>query len=206
LLYIAVSLVLTGIVPYDQLGVKNPVAFALSYINQDWVAGFISLGAITGITTVLLVMLYSQTRLFYAISRDGLLPKVFSKVSERKKVPLINTWLVGSFAAFFAGVLPLNKLAELTNIGTLFAFMTVSIGVLILRKTQPNLKRAFKVPMVPLIPLLAVAFCGYLVLQLPATTWLSFAAWLFIGIVIYFLYGRKNSTLNDIENVEKKVG
>jgi basic amino acid/polyamine antiporter, APA family len=206
LLYIVVSLVLTGIVPYDQLGVKNPVAFALSYIHQDWVAGFISLGAITGITTVLLVMLYGQTRLFYAISRDGLLPKVFSKVSEQKKVPLVNTWLVGSFAAFFAGVLPLNKLAELTNIGTLFAFITVSIGVLVLRKTQPNLKRAFKVPFAPWIPLLAVAFCGYLVLQLPVTTWISFSSWIVIGLVIYFLYGRRNSTLNNNENMEKKVG
>jgi basic amino acid/polyamine antiporter, APA family len=205
LLYIAVSLVLTGIVPYDQLGVKNPVAFALNYINQDWVAGFISLGAITGITTVLLVMMYGQTRLFYAISRDGLLPKVFSRVSKEKQVPFVNTWLTGLLVAFFAGVIPLNKLAELTNIGTLFAFITVSIGVLILRKTQPNLKRAFKVPMVPFIPLLAVAFCGYLVLQLPATTWISFVAWLLIGLVIYFLYGRKHSTLNNMKDVEEEV-
>jgi len=198
LLYIAVSLVLTGIVPYDQLGVKNPVSFALSYINQDWVAGFISLGAITGITTVLLVIIYGQTRLFYAISRDGLLPKVFSRVNEKKQVPLVNTWITGIFISFFAGVVPLNKLAELTNIGTLFAFITVSIGVLVLRKTQPDLKRAFRVPMVPLIPLLSVVFCGYLVLQLPVSTWISFFAWLLVGCVIYMLYGRKNSTLNGI--------
>jgi basic amino acid/polyamine antiporter, APA family len=207
LLYIAVSLVLTGIVPYDQLNVKNPVAFALSYIHQDWVAGFISLGAIAGITTVLLVMLYGQTRLFYAISRDGLLPKVFSKVNPTRQVPYVNTWLTGIIVAFFAGVVPLNKLAELTNIGTLFAFITVSIGVLILRKTQPDLKRAFRVPMVPVIPLLAVAFCGYLVLQLPKTTWIGFVSWLLIGLVIYFVYGRKHSTLNNAkETTVEKAG
>ncbi|MGG3842623.1 amino acid permease [Anoxybacillus kestanbolensis] len=197
LLYIAVSLVLTGIVPYDQLGVKNPVAFALEYIQQDWVAGFISLGAITGITTVLLVMMYGQTRLFYAISRDGLLPKVFSRVSPVRQVPFVNTWVTGLLVLFFAGVVPLNKLAELTNIGTLFAFIVVSAGVLVLRKTQPDLKRAFKTPLVPLVPLLAIAFCSYLVLQLPLTTWIGFVTWLLIGLVIYFTYGRKHSTLNE---------
>ncbi|OOE05553.1 amino acid permease [Anoxybacillus kestanbolensis] len=205
LLYIAVSLILTGIVPYDQLGVKNPVAFALNYIQQDWVAGFISLGAITGITTVLLVMLYAQTRLFYAISRDGLLPSLFAKVSERKQVPLVNSWVTGIAVSVFAGVIPLNKLAHLTNIGTLFAFTTVAIGILILRKTEPNLKRSFIVPFVPVIPLLAVAFCTYLALQLPATTWLSFGGWLAIGLVIYFLYGRKHSKLNEANAAQKQV-
>ncbi|EPZ39155.1 L-aspartate transporter [Anoxybacillus ayderensis] len=205
LLYIAVSLILTGIVPYDQLGVKNPVAFALNYIEQDWVAGFISLGAITGITTVLLVMLYAQTRLFYAISRDGLLPSLFAKVSERKQVPLVNSWVTGIAVSIFAGVIPLNKLAHLTNIGTLFAFTTVAIGILILRKTEPNLKRSFMVPFVPVIPLLAVAFCTYLALQLPATTWLSFGGWLAVGLVIYFLYGRKHSKLNEANGEQKQV-
>ncbi|NNU91158.1 amino acid permease [Anoxybacillus sp. CHMUD] len=205
LLYIAVSLILTGIVPYDQLGVKNPVAFALNYIQQDWVAGFISLGAITGITTVLLVMLYAQTRLFYAISRDGLLPSLFAKVSERKQVPLVNSWVTGIAVSIFAGVIPLNKLAHLTNIGTLFAFTTVAIGILVLRKTEPNLKRSFMVPFVPVIPLLAVAFCTYLALQLPAMTWLSFGGWLAIGFVIYFLYGRKHSKLNEAHAEQKQV-
>ncbi|MDH4424714.1 MULTISPECIES: amino acid permease [Bacillus] len=195
ILYIVVSLVLTGIVPYDQLGVKNPVAFALQYIQQDWVAGFISLGAITGITTVLLVMLYGQTRLFYAISRDGLLPKAFSRVNKKTKTPVINSWITATMVSFFAGFVPLSKLAELTNIGTLFAFIVVSIGVIILRKKQPELPRAFKVPLVPWIPALAVLFCGYLALQLPATTWIGFAIWLVIGLVVYFSYGYKNSTL-----------
>ena len=135
-LYIVVSLILTGIVPYTELNVKNPVAFALSYINQDWVAGFISLGAIVGITTVLLVMMYGQTRLFYAISRDGLLPKPFSKISEKKQTPVVNTWITCLLVSIFSGLVPLGRLAELTNIGTLFAFMTVSIGILYLRKSK----------------------------------------------------------------------
>ncbi|WP_416826539.1 amino acid permease [Ectobacillus polymachus] len=194
-LYIVVSLILTGIVPYTQLDVKNPVAFALTYIHQDWVAGFVSLGAIIGITTVLLVMLYGQSRLFYAISRDGLLPKVFSRVNEKTKTPVMNSWLIAVLVSIFAAVVPLNKLAELTNIGTLFAFITVSIGILVIRKTQPNLKRGFKVPLVPLIPILAILFCVYLVLQLPALTWEAFAVWLVLGLVIYFTYSRRHSNL-----------
>ncbi|EOO57689.1 amino acid transporter [Bacillus cereus VD196] len=195
ILYIVVSLILTGIVPYDQLGVKNPVAFALQYIHQDWIAGFISLGAIAGITTVLLVMLYGQTRLFYAMSRDGLLPKALSRINKKTKTPVINSWITATMVAIFAGFVPLNKLAELTNIGTLFAFIVVSIGVIILRKKQPDLPRAFKVPLVPWVPTLAVIFCGYLALQLPATTWIGFVIWLVIGLVVYFSYGYKNSTL-----------
>ncbi|HJV45559.1 MAG TPA: amino acid permease [Bacillota bacterium] len=196
-LYIVVSLILTGIVPYTELGVKNPVAFALQFIHQDWAAGFISLGAIIGITTVLLVMIYGQTRLFYAISRDGLLPKALSRVNPKTQTPVINSWVTALFVSFFAGVVPLDRLAELTNFGTLFAFIAVSIGIVILRKTQPNLKRAFKVPFVPLIPILAVLFCGYLIFQLPLITWIGFVVWLVIGLVVYFTYGIKKSEMNN---------
>jgi len=195
-LYIVVSAILTGIVPYTELNVKNPVAFALTYIHQDWVAGLISVGAITGITTVLLVMMYGQTRLFYAISRDGLLPSIFSKVNKKSHVPVLNTWVTAGAVSVFCGIIPLGKLAELTNIGTLFAFIVVSIGVLVLRKTQPDLTRGFKVPFVPVVPILAVVFCGYLVLQLPKMTWISFGVWLVIGLFIYFFYGRNHSKLN----------
>jgi APA family basic amino acid/polyamine antiporter len=196
-LYIVVSLILTGIVPYTELNVKNPVAFALSYINQDWVAGFISLGAIVGITTVLLVMMYGQTRLFYAISRDGLLPKPFSKISEKKQTPVVNTWITCLLVSIFSGLVPLGRLAELTNIGTLFAFMTVSIGILYLRKSkQTSESTGFRVPFVPVIPILAFVFCLYLALQLPKLTWISFVIWLVLGLVVYFLYGRKHSHLN----------
>ncbi|WP_445491480.1 amino acid permease [Niallia sp. 03133] len=198
-LYIVVSLILTGIIPYTELNVKSPVAFALQYIQQDWVAGFISLGAIVGITTVLLVMLYAQTRLFYSISRDGLLPKALSKVNKKTKTPVANTVITGAIVAVFAGCVPLNKLAELTNIGTLFAFIVVSIGILVLRKTQPELKRPFKVPFVPVVPILSVLFCGFLIIQLPASTWISFGIWMVIGLVVYFAYGRKNSELAKTE-------
>lgn len=196
-LYIVVSLILTGIVPYTELNVKNPVAFALSFIHQDWVAGFISLGAIAGITTVLLVMMYGQTRLFYAISRDGLLPKILHRVDIKKKTPVINTWITGCFVAIFSGIIPLNRLAELSNIGTLFAFMTVSLGILYLRKSKQTTNRpGFRVPFVPWIPLLAFLFCGYLAVQLPTFTWIAFLVWLVIGLLVYFGYGRKHSTLN----------
>ena len=194
-LYIAVSLVLTGIVPYEQLNVTNPVAFALSYVQQDWVAGFISLGAITGMTTVLLVMMYGQTRLFFAISRDGLLPEVFSRMNKEKQNPTQSTLIVALLTAALAGFVPLGKLAQLTNIGTLFAFIVVSIGVIYLRNTKPELKRAFRVPLVPLVPILAVLFCGYLLISLPTDTFISFLAWLVIGLVVYFAYSRKNSNL-----------
>lgn len=210
-LYIVVSLILTGIVPFTELNVKNPVAFALSYINHDWVAGFISVGALTGITTVLLVLLYAQTRLFFAMSRDGLLPKVMSKVNTVKKTPVMNTWITGILVAVFGGLIPLHKLAELVNIGTLFAYIVVSIGVLVLRKTQPNLPRAFKVPLVPLVPILAIVFCGYLVINLPMSTWIGFGVWLVIGLAVYFMYGYKNSelgksneSLDDEEDIDER--
>ncbi|MEK4677615.1 MULTISPECIES: amino acid permease [Bacillus] len=196
ILYIVVSLILTGIVPYNQLDVKNPVAFALQYIQQDWIAGFISVGAIAGITTVLLVMLYGQTRLFYSISRDGLLPKVLSTIHPKTKTPVHNSWITATMVAIFAGFIPLNELAELTNIGTLFAFIIVSIGIIILRKKQPQLPRAFRVPLVPWVPILAVLFCGYLALQLPTITWIGFVIWLLIGLVVYFSYGYTNSKLH----------
>ncbi|WP_342046749.1 amino acid permease [Bacillus sp. OTU530] len=194
-LYIIVSLILTGIVPFTELDVKNPVAFALSYIHQDWIAGFISIGAITGMTTVLLVLLYAQTRLFFAMSRDGLLPKTMSKVDPTKKTPIINTWITGILVAVFSGLIPLHKLAELVNIGTLFAYIVVSIGVLVLRKTHPDLPRAFKVPFVPVIPILAMLFCGYLIFSLPVATWIGFGMWLIMGLVVYFMFGYKHSEL-----------
>ncbi|MCM3603278.1 amino acid permease [Robertmurraya korlensis] len=198
-LYIAVSLILTGIVPFNLLNVKDPVAFALRFIQQDWAAGFISLGAIVGITTVLIVMMFGQTRLFYAISRDGLLPKKLSTVHPKSQVPITSTWVTGGLVAIFAGFIPLNKLAELTSIGTLFAFATVSLGVAVLRKTQPDLHRPFKTPLVPLIPILAVVFCVYLMLQLSAFTWKGFLVWLVIGLGIYIGYGYRNSKLNNPE-------
>lgn len=193
LLYIVVSLVLTGIVPYPLLEVKDPVAFALRFIHQDWASYLISIGAIAGITTVLLVLLFGQTRLFYAMSRDGLLPKVLSRVDRQQRTPTLNIWLTGSMVSVLAGIFPIKVLSNLTNIGTLFAFVIVSVGIIVLRRRQPNLRRGFKVPLVPLIPLLSVLFCGYLILQLSPISFVGFGVWLVVGLVIYFAFGHKNA-------------
>jgi APA family basic amino acid/polyamine antiporter len=150
-------------------------------------------------------MMYGQTRLFYAVSRDGLLPKVFSRVHKQKQTPVLNTWITFILVAIFAGLVPLGRLAELTNIGTLFAFMTVSVGILYLRKMNGIPKTGFHVPFVPWVPILAFIFCGYLALQLPGITWTSFVIWLVIGLFVYFGYGRKHSTLNSHEESMKKI-
>ncbi|GGL47301.1 amino acid permease [Sporolactobacillus putidus] len=199
ILYIAVSAVLTGMIPYTKLNVGDPVAFALRFVHQNWVAGFVSLGAILGITTVLFVMMYGQTRLFFAISRDGLLPKGISKLTHKTKTPtrsIILTWLM---ATVFSAVIPLNQLAELTNIGTLFAFIVVSLGVIVLRHTRPDIKRNFRVPFVPFIPVLAVLACGYLMVNLSKITWIGFLIWFAIGLIIYFTYGYRHSLLGSAE-------
>lgn len=195
-LYVGVSAVLTGMVPYTLLDVKNPVAFALQYVHQDWAAGLISLGAILGITTVLFVMMYGQTRLFFAISRDGLLPKGLSTVHPKTKTPTKSIWVTAIMASVFSGLIPIGQLADLTNIGTLFAFIVVSIGVIVLRKTNPDLKRGFRVPFVPIVPLLAVFSCGYLMVHLSVITWIGFFIWFVIGIIFYMLYGYKHSKLS----------
>ena len=196
-LYIIVTLVLTGMVPYKLLNVPDAVAFALRYVNQGWAAYFISLGAIFGITTVLIVMMYGQTRLFYAMSRDGLLPKTFANISKKTQVPVQGTWITGALVAFFAGVVSLDKLAELVSIGTLFAFSSVCLGVIVLRKTKPDLKRGFRTPWVPVIPILGMIFCLFLMTQLQKTTWMGFVIWLVIGLIIYFSYGRNHSKLKN---------
>lgn len=195
-LYIAVSLVLTGIVPYQNLNVSDPVSFALRFVDQNMIAGLISVGAIAGMTTVLLVMLFGQTRLLFAISRDGLLPQSLSKVSSKTHTPVRSTWMVGGIVAVLTGFVPLDRLANLTSIGTLFAFLIVSLGVISLRSSHPDLKRGFRVPWVPFIPLLSAAACGYLMYNLGSETWIGFILWIAVGLVIYALYGYRNSKLN----------
>ncbi|GAX88536.1 amino acid permease [Effusibacillus lacus] len=194
-LYIIVSALMTGIVPYPKLDDPAPISLVLQVAGQDWVAGFVSLGAILGITTVLMVMLYGQTRIFFAMSRDGLLPRMFSGVHPRFQTPYRSTWLIGVIASALGGFFPLNKLAELVNIGTLAAFTLISIGVIVLRYSRPDLPRSFKVPFVPAIPLLAAGFCIFLMSQLPADTWTLFGVWLLIGLAVYFTYSRRHSTL-----------
>ena len=200
LLYITVSAILTGMVPYKEFSnTSAPVAFALQRIGINWGSALVSIGAISGITSVLIVMMYGQTRILFAMSRDGLLPKVFSNVHPRFGTPAKSTVFVGIVTAIIAGFMTIGEVAELTNIGTLAAFIIVSAAVIVLRKTRPDLKRAFKCPGVPFIPSLAIILCGFLVYKLPSITHWRFIIWIIIGLIIYFLYGRKHSTLNQIK-------
>ncbi|WP_299089368.1 amino acid permease [uncultured Metabacillus sp.] len=195
-LYMLVSFILTGMVPYSQLNVADPVTFALQFVGQDSLAGIISVGAITGITTVLLVMLYAQVRVSFAMSRDGLLPKNFATIHPIFKTPFQNTWLTGIIAAIIAGFVDLTTLAHLVNIGTLAAFTLISVAVIILRITHPDLKRAFKVPFVPIFPAISALLCVYLMTSLPAITWIAFIIWIMIGLIVYFGYAKRRSKLN----------
>jgi APA family basic amino acid/polyamine antiporter len=195
-LYVAVAAVVTGIVPSPRFAdVSHPVSYALQVAGQNWVAGFIDLGAVLGMLTVILVMSYGQTRIIFAMSRDGLLPKALSRVHPRFSTPFLTTWLVGLFFGLIGALVPLNVLAELINIGTLAAFSMVSIAVLILRRTHPHLPRAFRCPGVPVVPLLAVAACVFLMVNLQWITWVAFLVWLAIGLAVYFGYSRRHSLL-----------
>ncbi|MGZ7175310.1 amino acid permease [Burkholderia gladioli] len=195
-LYVTVAAVATGIVPSSQYaGITHPISYALQMAGQNWVAGFIDLGAVLGMLTVILVMTYGQTRITYAMSRDGLLPAVLSRVHPRFQTPFLATWIIGLLCALIAALIPLNVLAELINIGTLAAFSMVSIAVIVLRRTRPDLPRAFRCPGVPVVPVLAVAACVFLMLNLSAVTWKAFGIWLVIGLVIYFVYSRRNAKI-----------
>ncbi|TYQ20253.1 UNVERIFIED_ORG: APA family basic amino acid/polyamine antiporter [Zoogloea ramigera] len=197
ILYVIVAGIMTGIVPYKEfLGVDHPVTLALQYAGENWMARVVDAGAILGMTTVILVMAYGQTRIIYAMSRDGLLPKKLSTVHPKYQTPFFATWMVGLFFGVVAAFVPLNILTELINIGTLAAFSLVSIAVIIMRKKRPDLKRTFRVPFVPLIPALAVIFCVMLMTYLSWHTWVAFAIWIVLGLIVYFTYSRKRSLLN----------
>lgn len=197
ILYVGVSFVLTGMVPFTDLNVADPVAYALRIVGEDRIAGLLSVGAIAGLTTVLLVAMFAFVRVSYSMSRDGLLPKRFSSVHKRYQTPFFNTWITGILAAVLAGLLDLNLLANLVNVGTITAFIFVSIAVIVLRKTHPNLKRPFRAPLVPFLPILAIVSCLYLALNLSKTTLISFAIWVIVGIFIYFIYAKKHSKIRN---------
>jgi basic amino acid/polyamine antiporter, APA family len=196
LIYVAVALVLTGMVPWTQLGVADPLAAAFAFVHADFSAGIIALGAVVSMTAVLLVFQYGQPRIFFSMSRDGLLPPYFSKVHPRYKTPHITTLWTGIAVASVSAIANINEIVELTNIGTLFAFVLVCIGIIILRKREPNRARAFRTPWVPLIPLLGIGSCLYLMTGLPWVTWVRFVAWLAVGMVFYLGYGYKKSRLH----------
>ncbi|MBT2414251.1 amino acid permease [Streptomyces sp. ISL-12] len=195
ILYVAVSIVVTGMQHYSELSVDAPLADAFKATGHPFFAGVISFGAAVGLTTVCMILLLGQTRVFFAMSRDGLLPRFFSRVHPKFKTPYRPTILLGVVIAIVAGFTSLSELAELVNIGTLFAFVIVAFSVIILRRTRPDLPRAFRTPLVPALPIVSVAASLWLMLNLPAETWLRFGIWMAIGIVVYFLYGRGHSRL-----------
>jgi len=197
-LYIAVSLVLTGIVKYTELNVPDPIAVGINAAGPGlaWLRPFIKIGAIAGLSSVILVMLMGQPRIFYTMAKDGLLPPVFSAVHPKFKTPWLATIMTGAVAMLCAGLLPIGLLGELVSIGTLLAFAIVCGGVLVLRYTDPDIPRPFRTPFVPLVPLLGVASCLYLMQALPIDTWARLIIWMAIGIAIYFGYGRAHSKLN----------
>ncbi len=211
ILYVAVSIVVTGMEHYTKLSVSAPLADAFKHTGHPWFAGFISFGAAVGLTTVCMILLLGQTRVFFAMSRDGLLPRFFSQVHPRFRTPHRPTILLGVLIAILAGFTSLSELAELVNIGTLFAFVVVAIGVIILRRTRPDLHRAFRTPWVPVLPILSVLASLWLMINLPAETWLRFAIWMVVGFFVYFLYGRSHSRLGrheetTVAEVEKGQG
>ncbi len=195
-LYLAVSAVLTGMVRYDSLNIDAPVADAFRQVGLTWAQVIISIGALTGMTSVLLVMMLSQPRVLLAMARDGMVPEsFFGAVHEKFRTPWKSTILTGAFVALLAAFLPLRVLAELTNIGTLLAFVIVCAAVLVVRKTHPEMKPSFRVPFVPFTPILGMLLCLMLMFSLPVENWLRLGAWFAVGIAIYFVYGRRHSVM-----------
>ena len=209
-LYVAASLVLTGMVSLDAIrGSDEPLAKAFSLIGINWAAGVVAFGAVVATTAVLLVFQYGQARIFFSMARDGLLPPAFAKIHPKYKTPYINTIWIGVVVAALSAFANLDVFIELTNIGTLFAFILVCIGIMVLRRTDPDRKRAFRTPLVPLTPILGILICLYLIVGipmiengrlvrsggLPIETWIRFVVWLVLGLVIYFSYGFRKSRL-----------
>lgn len=198
ILYFCMTLTMTGVVRYPVFRkyINAPVLAVLAKTGQSWLSIIVSIGAILGMTTVILVQLYGQSRISYSMSRDGLFPKFFGQVDEKHQTPFKGTWFFGIITSLGAGLINLNILSELVNIGTLTAFILVSAGILIMRYTQPDLHRGFKAPGVPFTPIISIIFCLTLVAGLNCETWVRFFVWLALGMALYFGYGRRHSHLN----------
>ncbi len=208
ILYVSVAVVLTGMVPYNEIISENAVPGALARVGINWGAALVGTGAILGMISTIMVVLYGQVRVFMVMSRDGLLPKIFSKVHPTHKTPHISTIITGTIAAIIAGFIPLDIIVEFLSTGTLFGFIAVSLAVIVLRKTMPNFKRIFKVPGAPVTPIIAIVCCIVLLCGLKLVTWIGFIVWLVIGLIVYFVYGRKHSIVQnegDLENTDKAV-
>lgn len=206
-IYVVVSMVLTGVAYYTKLNVGDAMSYALQSVGQGWAASIISVGAIIGILAVMLAYSYGGSHILFSMSRDGLLPKHFSKVNKKTGVPVLSTWVIGISGALMAGAVDLKQLADVANIILIGTFLLVALSVVILRRSLPNLKRNFKVPLVPVLPMFAVICCLFLMFNLSEATWLYFAVWLSLGIAVYFAYSRKHSLLqkknNDIDEEKK---
>jgi basic amino acid/polyamine antiporter, APA family len=195
ILYILVAAIMTGVVPYTELGVADPIAKVLNTLKLPWASAIISVGAIAGITSVLLVLIMGQPRILFAMSRDGLLPPGLARVHPRFKTPHVSTWLTGGIVAVGAALTPIDVSSELCSIGTLFAYVIVCAGVIVLRHTRAEVGRPFRAPWTPFLPAVGILLCGYLMTSLPFITWLRFLVWLVLGLVIYFAYGIRKSVL-----------
>jgi APA family basic amino acid/polyamine antiporter len=204
ILYILTCAVLVGIVPYQQLNNPAPIAMAVDAIGLEWFAMLVKIGAIAGLSSVMLVLLYGQTRIFYTMARDGLIPSVFAKVHPKLKTPWINTLIVGAIATYFAGFMSLDSLANLTNVGTLMAFAIVCVTVVYLRYARPDMKRPFKTPLFPAVPILGALMCLFLLMSLIGheETRNFFGVYLVGGLVLYFVYGLWNSKLAKGESAQ----
>lgn len=197
ILYILVSLVLTGLVSYTMLNVSDPIAVAVNAMGESmfWLRPIIKIAAIAGLSSVVLVLLMGQPRIFYSMSKDGLLPPTFSKIHPKFKTPYLSSIFSCLLACILAGFVPMSIISQLVSIGTLFAFVVVSIGIVILRKSQPDAPRAFKTPLVPALPIIGSIICFAQMIALPGIAWVCFLTWLCIGLIVYFAYGKKNSKL-----------
>ncbi len=194
-IYIIVAACLTGAVPYKLLNVASPISHALLLLGQPVIAGIVGVGAIAGLATVMLVLFYGLSRVFLAMSRDGLLPHYFSKVNARTHTPIRILVTCGIMMSLIAGWVPIGELAELVNVGRLFAFVVVCSGVIVLRYTQPDVERPFKAPGAPLTPILGIISCVYLMINLPWVTLIRFIVWMALGMIVYFAFSRSNSSL-----------